>query len=91
MPEAAEKFREAAKYYEQKAPGVGFTFVAEIHRAVEIAKSHPLSGKAIGRHLRSTPLHNFPFSIIYAPNPELVLIVAVAHQRRRPGYWKHRI
>ncbi|GFO58017.1 hypothetical protein GMST_03420 [Geomonas silvestris] len=90
LPEAAEEFREAASYYEQKAPGVGFVFVAEVHRAVEIARSHPLSGRAVGRHLRSTPLHNFPFSIIYTLNQESVLIVAVAHQKRRPGYWKHR-
>jgi len=89
-PEAAEEFREAAAYYEQKAPGVGFAFVAEVHRAVEIAVAHPLAGRPVGRHLRSTPLHHFPFSLIYSPGPESVLIVAVAHQKRRPKYWKYR-
>jgi hypothetical protein len=36
-------------------------------------------------------LHRYPFSIIYRIEVERVLIVAVAHERRRPGYWKTRL
>lgn len=36
-------------------------------------------------------LHRFPFSIIYLDEPDAVSIVAVAHNKRKPGYWKHRL
>jgi len=32
----------------------------------------------------------FPFTIVYAQRDETIVIVAIAHQRRRPGYWRGR-
>ena len=34
LPEADEEFREAARYYESEAPGLGIAFIAEVHGAV---------------------------------------------------------
>jgi hypothetical protein len=36
-------------------------------------------------------LNTFPFSIVYLDDPDAVKIVAVAHHKRRPGYWKGRL
>jgi len=36
-------------------------------------------------------LHRFPFSIVYLDDPEVLTIVAVAHAKRKPGYWRRRI
>ena len=36
-------------------------------------------------------MQRFPFSVVYLDDPELVTIVAVAHSKRKPGYWKDRL
>jgi plasmid stabilization system protein ParE len=36
-------------------------------------------------------MRRFPFSVVYLDDPEFVTIVAVAHSKRRPGYWKDRL
>lgn len=90
LPEAEEEFREAAMYYETKAPGVGVAFVAEVRRIVRWIIEHPYAAVAVGTGIRRKILNNFPYNIFYSIEPGLILIVAVAHQKRRPMYWKAR-
>jgi len=48
LPEADEEFREAARYYESEAPGVGLAFITEVHRAISLVVSHPRSAERYG-------------------------------------------
>lgn len=41
--------------------------------------------------VRRALVQQFPFALAYIPRDDVVLIVAVAHWRRRPGYWLHRL
>jgi plasmid stabilization system protein ParE len=91
LPEAEDEFREATRYYETEAPGVGVTFVAEVRRAVGWIVDNPYAAVAVGSGIRSKSLNHFPYNIFYAVEPDLILIVAVAHQKRRPRYWRARI
>ena len=52
---------------------------------------NPYAAVAAGRGLRSKMLNHFPYNILYAVEHDLILIVAVAHQKRRPRYWRARI
>ncbi len=90
LPEAEEEFREAAMYYETKAPGVGVAFVAEVRRVIRWIIENPYAAVAVGTGIRRKILNNFPYNIFYSIEPNLILIVAVAHQKRRPRYWKAR-
>ena len=81
---------EAAAFYEARVPGLGDIFLDDIDRAIETVRERPRIGSPIGRRLRKLLLHRFPFSLIYADREDEVLIVAVAHQRKRPGYWRGR-
>jgi len=45
LPEADEEFREASRYYENEAPGVGLAFIAEVHRVISVVISHPRAAK----------------------------------------------
>jgi hypothetical protein len=45
---------------------------------------------AVARHARRILLDRFPYSVIYRASADEILIIAVAHLRRRPGYWRHR-
>lgn len=51
-------------------------------------------GRSVGRITFTEPrrfiLQRFPFSIVYLDDPDLVTIIAVAHSKRKPGYWKSR-
>jgi hypothetical protein len=36
-------------------------------------------------------VHRFPYAVLYRPDPDEIVVVAVMHQRRRPGYWLGRM
>jgi plasmid stabilization system protein ParE len=91
LPEADEEFREAARYYESEAPGVGLAFIAEVHRAILVIVSHPKSAKIVRDGIRKKVLSHFPYSLLYSQETDLILIVAVAHHKRRPTYWRSRL
>jgi plasmid stabilization system protein ParE len=91
LPEADEEFREAVRYYEKEAPGVGLRFLAEVRRGVTFITENPFSAVAVGSGIRRKVLNHFPYSLLYAIESELVVIVAVAHQKRRPRYWRSRL
>jgi plasmid stabilization system protein ParE len=90
LPKADEEFMEAARYYENEAPGVGMAFVAAVHKTIAEIADFPLAVPLI-RNVRQKILRHFPYNIIYSVEPEMIVIVAVAHQRRRPNYWQSRI
>ena len=90
-PEAAAEFKAASAYYEEEAPGLGDAFITELERVAELIKQHPFIGSQIDEIFRRVVLVRFPFFVIYCGEDEKLLIVAVAHQRRKPGYWRARV
>ena len=82
---------ETAIFYEGQAHGLGAEFLDDVQRAIDRLRNNPKLGQIVVDELRRSLLSRFPFSLIYAVEPEGLLIVAVAHQRRRPYYWRERI
>ncbi|MBI4699083.1 MAG: type II toxin-antitoxin system RelE/ParE family toxin [Nitrospirae bacterium] len=91
LPDAEEEMYEAARYYESKASGLGIDYLSEIERAVASITEYPLTWPKIEGELRRRLVQRVPFGILYYIESEEIVIVAVAHLRRRPGYWKNRI
>ncbi|MGH8597262.1 MAG: type II toxin-antitoxin system RelE/ParE family toxin [Gammaproteobacteria bacterium] len=91
LPPAEEELIEAGQFYESEAAGLGAEFLDEVQRAIDVLREYPRSGRPVGRNLRRALLNRFPFSLIYASEQGAILVIAVAHQRRRPGYWRRRI
>ena len=91
LPEADEEFREAVRYYENEAPGVGLRFVTEVRRGVSFITENPFAAVQVGSGIRRKVLNHFPYSLLYAVESGLVVIVAVAHHKRRPRYWRSRL
>ena len=81
---------EASVFYEAASPNLGVDFLDDVQRVIDLLGDHPLLGQPVGGDLRRALLHRFPFSLVYAVEPNAILIVAVAHQSRRPEYWKDR-
>jgi toxin ParE1/3/4 len=81
---------QASVFYEAASSQLGVEFLDDVERAINLVRNHPASGQSVGGTFRRILLHRFPFSLIYVVEPDAVLIVAVAHQRRRPDYWRDR-
>ena len=90
-PEAELEFIEAAAYYELQVSGLGQRFGADVRRALDIVLAHPEIGIAVDADLRKYVLQRFPFSVIYSLSSDVLRVEVLAHQSRRPGYWRSRI
>lgn len=92
LPEADEEFREAARYYESEAAGIGLAFIAAVHKAVFEVQTMPLATTVVRGGIRKKVLRHFAYNIFYAVEADTLVIVAVAHQRKRPNYyWRARL
>lgn len=90
-PEARTDFRQAIAWYRSRSPGVATEFRAEVSENIRAISEAP---QCWPKHIYGTRrfvLDRFPFSIIYLDDPDVVIIIAVAHSKRRPGYWKSRL
>ena len=90
-PRASEEIVETTAYYEGEVPGLGNGFIAEVERVVEVLCDQPNIGQRVGEEFRRILLARFPYSLIYSIETERIWVIAVAHHRRRPGYWQERI
>jgi len=91
LPEADEELREAANYYEKEASGLGLAFLSETHRAVHEIETHPEAWTIVRQSIRKKTLSRFPYSLLYSMESDTILIIAVAHHKRRPNYWRTRL
>jgi plasmid stabilization system protein ParE len=88
---AEEEMTEASLFYEAASNGLGSDFLDDVQQAVDRLREYPQTGKAVAPGLRRMLLHRFPFSVIYAAETDLILVIAIAHHGRRPGYWQSRV
>lgn len=65
--------------------------MAEIRRAETFLAEFPESAPEVAPGIRKHPLRKFPFSLLYSIEKDGLLMLAVAHHRRRPRYWVGRI
>jgi len=78
-------------YLELRVRGLGRRFHTEIRRAENHIATLPESAPEAAQGIRIHPLRKFPFSILYSIEKDGLLILAVAHHRRRPRYWVGRL
>jgi plasmid stabilization system protein ParE len=88
---AREEFLEAVTFYEREARGLGSDFIDEFERALELIATNPHLGPHFEADSRRKLLQRFPFQIIYEVESGEILVVAIAHLSRRPGYWQDRL
>ena len=88
--QAEDELREAAMYYASRREGLGVEFIAEVRSATRILHEHPRLGHAISRRVRRLLVRRFPYAVIYRVEAGRLFILAVAHLKRRPGYWRER-
>jgi hypothetical protein len=95
LAQAEEEAEQAAHWYEDRKDGLGFDFLDALTRGLEKIEQNPQSYALTEtlqatREVRQFLLGRFPFAIIYELRSDEVLVLAIAHVRRRPDYWKRR-
>ena len=89
-PAAADEVDEAEAWYGERNPLAAAAFRAELNRAVVAVRDQP---ERWPRHLAGTRRRHFrwfPFSLVYRIETARILVIAVSHHRRKPGYWRER-
>lgn len=90
-PEADRELTEGAIYYAREGGAeLGLAFIAEFERTLALLCSHPEMGVEGRNSRRRFPLRRFPFSVVYYVRSEELRVIAIAHHKRRPGYWAGR-
>ena len=90
LDEAVIDAEGAARWYAERSPTAAIRFSTELDEAEAAILDRPEAWPTVGDGNRHYLLRRFPFSVVYRIELTRVLIVAVAHARRRPHYWKHR-
>ncbi len=90
-PDAGAEVTEAAQYYEVRKSGLGADLLVEVERALDQILTNPEASRRIGRRARRKSLWRFPYDLVYAFYPDRIRIVACAHQKRRPFFWRKRL
>ena len=91
LPPAEAELLEGISHYAAVRSEPGTRFEQAVAEAVRGAVAHPERGAPRSKNTQRWLVKSFPFGIIYRAGESGVLIVAVAHRRKRPEYWASRI
>jgi len=89
-PDARREFLEAVRFYEDRRLGLGLSFRQLIEAGLQQISEAPFRYRVIRAPFRRYVLLKFPYSIIYTIEPDHLRVIAVAHNKRKPGYWQSR-
>jgi plasmid stabilization system protein ParE len=88
---AVQEFLAAVDFYETQASGLGNDFILDVEDSLRLIEEFPNLGSTGPADTRRIHLHRFPYSIVYLAEEDLLRVIAVEHQRRRPGFWIDRL
>ncbi len=95
-PEAEEDIAEGMAWYAEQQPGLGAALLTEVDEALQGIQRGVHSGVRVP-HVRTTLpvrrvlLGRFPYAVVFLEHADRVHVIAVAHFKRRPGYWASRL
>lgn len=90
LEEAEAELFDAALWYESKETGLGKRFRDEVANVIDSIVTNPLLWRERPGGYRRVNCPVFPYYIPYFIREDMIIIAAIAHDRRNPGYWKTR-
>ena len=82
--EALDERNDAVRWYEERQPGLGFSFLARLELLIGHIQTFPEAFRARANGRRHAPMRTFPYTVVYTLEPDAVVIVAVFHASRDP-------
>jgi toxin ParE1/3/4 len=89
-PEALSEYREAVQYYTEQRIEVAQAFINTIEDAIYRIREFPNRYAVIEEDVHRCMVRRFPYGVLYTIEQDYILILAVMHCSREPGYWKKR-
>lgn len=90
-PAALAEYEEAARHYASQQPGLETRFIDCVEDTITLICEAPEQWRVFaGSEIRRALTRAFPYGILYTIESDHVLVIAVAHFSREPGYWRHR-
>ncbi len=90
-PEARLEFLDAVNYYESRQSGLSERFIQSVAVAIAGINENPEAWAEIEQDVHRKLTRVFPYALLYTIEPENILIVAVMHCHKEPGYWRSRL
>ena len=96
LPDAYAELETAKAWYDEERAGLGAELINAVDQALRSIGRSPGAGSPVefvqpGPEVRRIAVARFPYQVIYIVVDGEATVIAVAHERRRPGYWKARI
>jgi toxin ParE1/3/4 len=89
-PEALTEYAEAVQHYADQRTEIAQVFINAVEDAVYRIRESPKRYVVIDEDVQRCMIRKFPYGILYTIEPDYILILAVMHYSREPGYWKNR-
>jgi len=91
-PEALQEYTEAIQYYFEISPSLANAFISQVENGINQILLYPQAWQPLKTDVRRCLVKRFPFGIYYTIEEDSAIIIqAVMHLSRKPGYWKARI
>ena len=91
LEDAKIEYEDAIAYYDRQRLGLGKEFSEEIEKTIERISTDPTSWEKVTKTIHRCRTRKYPYGLLYEVQGEQIVVVAVMHLRRKPGYWKDRI
>ena len=85
------ELEEEVKYYNEQQAGLGYDFAKEVADTIARILKYPEAWIRLSKRTRRCRTKRFPYGVVYQIRGDKILIVAVAHLRRKPRYWRDRV
>ena len=94
--EADTEYRLAGRWYDERREHLGIEFFDAVDATLDHIVAMPKAGELVPRASSELPVRRravvrFPYHVIYLETASEIRILAIAHDRRRPGYWQTRL
>lgn len=90
-PEAESEYVHALSWYSDRSRVAGARFEVAFQQALNKIAESPATWPIYLGELRRYNLRRFPYSIFYRAERDQIFVLAVAHGRRKPSYWRERV
>ena len=87
---ARDEYREAAEHYLKESPRIAAAFVDQVEATIALIRENPTTWRVLEHNVRRCLVAHFPFGIYYTVEKDEILVWAIMHLRRKPGYWQLR-
>ena len=91
QPDAALEFEDAVRFYRARGGTLGDRLAVEVRAAIRKVIETPERWRVLEGDVRRCVARVFPYSVLYTVEPDGILIIAIMHHKREPGYWRYRL